>query len=165
MYACKIYIFLFYLSYEDFPSEVFFFLHTSPSSGFSFSSNFSSREGFSFTFYFPGFSWFSIHFNSHQCILPAPRLEKLLLPPSCFLTMFYLVRFLDSDSTVSAHMSFLTLLLHVFSSRHHPLSSSHKDLLPRLYVPNPNAQSLRSREIPPPPPITPQSYIHHMQRV
>lgn len=26
MYACKIYIFLFYLSYEDFPSEVFFFL-------------------------------------------------------------------------------------------------------------------------------------------
>lgn len=126
---------------------------------------FPSREGFSFTFYFPGFSWFSIHFNSHQCILPAPRLEKLLLPPSCFLTMFYLVRFLDSDSTVSAHMSFLTLLLHVFSSRHHPLSSSHKDLLPRLYVPNPNAQSLRSREIPPPPPITPQSYIHHMQRV
>ena len=51
-----------------------------------------------------------------QRILIALRRERVPLPPSCFLPVFYLVRFLGSDPTVSAHMSSLALLLPVFPS-------------------------------------------------
>lgn len=101
----------------------------------------------------------------HQRTVPALRLEKILLPPSCFLMMLYLVCFLHSDPTVSSHHIFL----HSSSPRFSFQSSSFKrqPQRPRPCALNPNAQRVRCREIPPPPPppITPQPYNHHMWRM